>query len=55
MKKLLSWIWVNWLVLFYLYLGVMFMHYTIIDAVSDQIFHGVLLLIVSSSLGTKNK
>ena len=53
MKKLLSWIWVNWLVLFYLYLGVMFMHYTIIDAVSDQIFHGVLLLIVSSSF--KNK
>ena len=53
MKKLLSWIWVNWLMLFYLYLGVMFMHYTIIDAVSAQIFHGVLLLIVSSSLRSK--
>jgi hypothetical protein len=53
MKKLLNWIWVNWLVLFYLYLGVMFMHYTIIDAVSDQIFHGVLLLVVNSSLESK--
>ncbi len=53
MKKLLNWIWVNWLVLFYLYLGAMFMYYTTIDAVSDQIFHGVLLLIINSSLGSK--
>jgi hypothetical protein len=53
MKKLLSWIWVNWLMLFYLYLGAMFIYYTNTDDVNNQIFHGVLLLIVNSSLVLK--
>ncbi len=53
MKKLLSWIWVNWVVLFYVYLGVMFTYYTVIDDVSEQIFHGVLLLVVQTNMRSK--
>lgn len=50
MKKLLSWVCKNFALLFYLYLGAMFLYYSTIDNVSEQIFHGVLLIIMLLSI-----
>ena len=50
MKKLFKWVWVNFAMLFYLYLGGMFLYYSTIDDVSEQIFHGVLLIIMLLSI-----
>lgn len=50
MKKLFKWVYKNFALLFYLYLGVMFLYYSTIDNVSEQIFHGVLLIIMLLSM-----
>ncbi len=50
MKKLFKWVYKNFALLFYLYLGAMFLYYSTIDNVSEQIFHGVLLIIVLLSI-----
>jgi len=50
MKKIVVWLWVNWLGVFYIYLLARFIYESAYQDISGQIFIGVLLLAVKADL-----